>query len=178
MSKTKQQGPTTEEHLEGHSEAYGRIRSQKTLAEILEVAITFEKAARDFYRGLIPRVSKNIRYLVEELALEEQEHYDLFKQLAENPELEHQLKDRIQTPVEDHRFADYVRLPDLGPNPDDQAILQYAMGREDAAMKQYRELAQSTAPGPARDLFEFLANEETKHKRELEKTYYETIYRR
>lgn len=178
MSKAKDNRPATDEHLEGHSKAYERIRSMKTLAEILEVAVAFEKAARDFYRGLVPQVSKNIRYLVEELAMEEQEHYELFKQLAENPDLEAQLQDRIKTPVEDHRFSDYVRLPDLGPSPDDQAILQYAMGREDAAMKQYRELAQSTAPGPARNLFEFLANEETKHKRELEKLYYETVYNR
>ena len=45
-----------------------------------------------------------------------------------------------------------------------------------AAMKQYRELADSTEPGPAHDLFEFLANEETEHKRELEKTYYELVH--
>jgi len=43
-------------------------------------------------------------------------------------------------------------------------------------MKHYRELAEETAPGPIHDLFEFLANEETKHKQELEKTYYETVY--
>jgi rubrerythrin len=178
MSNKQDQTPASDEHLEGHSKAYERIKSKKTLEEILAVAITFEKAARDFYRGLIPLVSKNIRYVVEELAVEEQEHYELFKQLAENPELEGQLQDEIKTPVEDHRFSDYVQLPDLGPTPDDQAILQYAMGREDAAMKQYRELAESTALGPARDLFKFLANEETKHKRELEKTYYETVYRR
>ena len=34
------------------------------------------------------------------------------------------------------------------------------MGREDAAMKQYRELADETGPGEIHDLFEFLANED------------------
>jgi rubrerythrin len=43
-------------------------------------------------------------------------------------------------------------------------------------MEQYRELAANTAPGPIHDLFEFLAIEETKHKRELEKIYYETVH--
>jgi rubrerythrin len=164
------------EDREGHSAAYERIRSKKTLKEILEVATSFEKAARDFYASLVPKVSKNLRYLVEELAQEEQDHFDLFSKLADNPEIEKQIHDRIQVPVEDHCFSDYIQLPDLGDNPDDQAVLQYAMGREDAAMKQYRELAGSTEPGPIHDLFEYLANEETEHKRELEKTYYELVH--
>jgi len=164
------------DNREGHSEAYARIRSKKTLKEILEVATSFEKAARDFYAALIPKVSKNLRYLVEELAEEEQKHFDLFSKLAVNPDIEAQIHNRIQTPAEDHRFSDYIQLPELGDNPDDQTVLQYAMGREDAAMKQYRELAESTDPGPAHDLFEYLANEETEHKRELEKTYYELVH--
>lgn len=163
-------------HQEGHSAAYERIRSKKTLGEILEVATSFEKAAFDFYTALAPKVSKNLRYLVEELAAEEKEHFDLFEKLAKDPAIEQQIQERIQVPVEDHRFSDYIQLPDLGDKPDDQAILQYAVGREDAAMKQYRELADSTQPGPLHDLFEYLANEETKHKRELEKLYYETVY--
>jgi rubrerythrin len=164
------------EEREGHGEAYERIRSGKTLGEILEVATSFEKAARDFYTSLVPRVSKNLRYLVEELADEEQEHFELFTKLANNPDIENQIRQRIQTPVEDHRFSDYVHLPDLGKHPDDQAILQYALGREDAAMKQYTALAASTEPGPIHDLFEYLAIEETAHKRELEKLYYETVH--
>jgi len=164
------------EHLEGHSKAYEQIRSKKTLQEILAVAMSFEKAARDFYASLAPKVGKNLRYLVEELAEEEQGHYDLFQNLAKNPEVQSRIQEQIQSPVEDHKFSDYVHLPDLGDQPDDQAVLQYAMGREDAAMKQYRDLARDTEPGPAHDLFEFLANEETQHKQELEKLYYETVH--
>ena len=161
---------------EGYSGAYELIRSKKTLREILEVATSFEEAARDFYASLVPKVSKNLRYLVEELAAEEQTHFDLFSKLAKNPDIEAQIHDKIQTPVEDHHFSDYIQLPDLGDKPDDQSVLQYAMGREDAAMKQYRDLANNTEPGPAHDLFEYLANEETEHKRELEKVYYALIH--
>ena len=161
--------------MEGHSQAYVYIRSMKSLREILEVATSFEKTARDFYRDLIPKVSKNIRYLVEELAEEEQEHFDLFAEMLSHSDVELELKTRVQVPMEDHRFSDYVHVPKLGDFPDDQEILQYAMGREDAAMRQYRELADETAPGELHDLFEFLANEETKHKRELEAIYYELI---
>ena len=90
---------------EGRSGAYERIRSKKTLQEILEVATSFEKAARDFYADLVPKVSKNLRYLVEELAQEEQQHFDLFSKLANNPGIDAQIHDMIQTPVEDRRFS-------------------------------------------------------------------------
>jgi rubrerythrin len=152
------------------------LRGKTTLREVLEVATGFEASARDFYTALTPRVSKNIRYLVEELAAEEQGHFDLFIELAARPDLAEQIKAEIERPASDSKFSDCLHLPDLGENPDDQAVLQYAMGREHAAMTHYGELANTTPEGPIRDLFTFLASEETKHKLELEKLYYEIVH--
>lgn len=163
-------------HDEGHSAAYERIRSKKTIKEILEVATEFERTARDFYSALAPKVSKRIRYLVEELAEEEQGHFDMFTGLAGRDDIGEQIGVEVATPGSDTQFSDCIHLPDLGENPDDQAVLQYAMGREHAAMMQYTELAESSPAGPIKDLFVFLASEETKHKQELEKIYYETIH--
>lgn len=153
-----------------------RLRGKTTLREILEVATSFEASARDFYTALIPKVSKRIRYLVEELAVEEQQHYDLFGTLAQRADIAEQIKEEIQRTASDSKFSDCLHLPDLGDNPDDQAVLQYAMGREHAAMTHYGELAETTPAGPIRDLFQYLASEETKHKLELEKIYYETVH--
>ncbi len=161
---------------EGHSSGYDKLASKKTLGEILSVAIEFEKTARDFYTALIPKVSKQIRYLVEELAQEEQRHYDLFNALKDRPDLERQVEELVEVPASDKRFSDAVLLPDLGERPDDQAVLQYALGREHAAMEQYRSLAENTAEGPIRELFAYLANEETLHKNQLERLYYETVH--
>jgi rubrerythrin len=169
-------GPPGQGPREGGVRGRDLIASKKTLQEILEVATSFEKTAFDFYTALIPRVSKRIRYLVEELAVEEQAHYDLFKKLATEPGINEQIKSEIATPVNDQRFSNYVQMPDLGAAPDDQAILQYALYRENAAMEQYQDLANHTEPGPIHDLFVFLANEETKHKGELEKAYYELVH--
>ncbi len=154
-----------------------RLRGKTTMHEVLEVATSFEASARDFYTGLIPRVSKRIRYLVEELAAEEQEHFDLFSKLAQRADLAEQVKVEIERTASDSKFSDCLHLPDLGEHPDDQSVLQYAMGREHAAMAHYTELAETTPVGPIRDLFIYLASEETKHKLELEKLYYETIHR-
>lgn len=164
------------EHGEGHVSGAERLRASKTLEEILATATSFERSARDFYASLTTRVSKRIRDLVQELAEEEQRHYALFTELAQRPDIAEQVKARVATPPSDSRFSDCVHAPDLGDNPDDQAVLQYALGREQAAMEQYRSLADSTEPGPIRDLFEFLANEETQHKLELEKLYYEIVH--
>ncbi len=164
------------EPLEGESDSYERIRSKTTLKGILEVATSFERSARDFYTDLIPKVGKNLRWLAQDLAEEEQRHFDLFTGLAARDDIEEQILLEVDRPVTDGKFADAVMTPDLGEHPDDQAVLQYAMGREHLAMTHYRSLADSTAPGPIRELFEYLANEEAKHKQELEKLYYETVH--
>jgi len=153
------------------------LLGKTNLGEILAVATSFEASARDFYTDLIPRVSKRIRYLVEELAAEEQDHHTLFRNLAERNDLAKQIQAEVQRTANDSRFSDCIHLPELGDEPDDQAVLQYAMGREHAAMLHYAELAETTPEGPIRDLFRYLASEETRHKLALEKLYYETIHR-
>ncbi len=83
---------------------------------------------------------------------------------------------KIERSTSDHKFSDCIHRSDLGENPDDQAILQYALMREHAAVEQYSVLAKTTPEGLIRGLFQFLANEETKHKNELEKLYYEIVH--
>ena len=155
---------------------YKKLKAQTSLKDILEVATEFERTARDFYAELAPKVSKQIRYLVEELAEEEQRHYDLFSELQAREDLENLVGELIDTPASNGRFSDCIHLPELGDKPDDQSVLQYALGREHAAMEQYTSLAETTPPGPIKDLFAFLADEETQHKNELEKRYYEIVH--
>ena len=139
-------------HTEGTRDAYERIQSMTTLKDVLEVASSFEESTRDFYAGLIAKVSKNVRWVVEELAKEEQQHYDLLMTLSARPDIASQVKAQIATPASDGRFSDAVHIPDLGERPDDQAVLQYAMGREHLAMEHYRNLANEAPAGPIKDL--------------------------
>ena len=156
--------------------SYQKLKEMQTLDEILETAMGFEKTARDFYTDLIDKVSIPLRGLVQELADEEADHYELFRVLRESENLQEQISVKIQTPPSDHRFSNYIQLPDLGDNPNDQDVLRYALGREQAAMEQYASLAEDAPPGPAADLFKFLANEELQHKLELERLYYEIVH--
>ncbi len=151
----------------GHAE----LMTTTNLRDVLTIATRFERTARDFYTDLVPKVSKNIRWLVEELAVEEQRHFDLFSGLAGRADVEAVLHVEVERPVDDRKVFDTVHLPDLGEKPDDQAVLQYALAREHAAMEQYTALAKNTPAGPLQDVFRYLANEETKHKNELEVIY-------
>lgn len=160
---------------EGHS-GYSLLRERKTIAEILATAMSFEKTAQAYYTALIDKVSKPIRALVQELAEEEARHYAAFEELKNNPSVQQHINDSIQTPASDHRFSDYIQLPALPDKPDDQSILQYALGREHTAMEQYRALAEEVPAGPLQDVFRYLSQEELEHKKELEKRYYEIVH--
>ncbi|MBF0219244.1 MAG: ferritin family protein [Gammaproteobacteria bacterium] len=155
---------------------YQQLKNLSTIAEILTVAIRFETTARDFYNAMQSKVSKRLRYLVDELASEEQQHMDLFTKLMQQDNLAEVLQQEIERPASDHKFSDCIHLPELGDAPDDQAILQYALMREHAAMEQYTALAKTAPEGPVKALFMLLANEETKHKNDLEKLYYEIVH--
>lgn len=155
---------------------YQTLKAQTSIQDILSVAIQFEKTARDFYTDMIPKVSKRIRYLVEELAEEEQRHFDLLSDMVARSDITAALQQRIAVPPSDSKFSDCIQAPELSEQPDDQAILQYALRREQAAMEQYQDLANKSDKGPIKDLFQYLAHEETEHKLELEKLYYEVVH--
>ena len=157
-------------------DGYHQMKDLTSLREVLELATKFEITARDFYTDLASKVSKDMRYLVEELAAEEQEHVELFSDMLKRKDLANTLDIKVERPASDRKFSDCVHVPDLGENPDDQTVLQYALKREQIAMEQYRTLAEETEPGPLHDLFQFLANEEAEHKNELEVLYYEIVH--
>jgi len=157
-------------------QGYKTLKGKRTLEEIIETAMSFERIARDFYADLCDKVSKPLRGLVQELADEEARHYELFKELRERKDIQQYIGEKIDTPASDHRFSDYIQLPKLGPQPNDQDVLRYALGREQAAMEQYFALSKEVPAGPIADLFQFLANEELEHKQELEKLYYEVVH--
>jgi len=164
----------TEPKHEGHG--YQQLKEQTTIGAILETACSFELTAFSFYTALKEKVSNRLSAFVQELADEEKCHYDLFKDLNRNPQVSIQVNEMIEVPPSDHRFSDYIQTPELSDLLDDQAILQYALGREQAAMEQYASLAEEAPQGPIRDLFRYLAHEELNHKKELEKRYYELVH--
>lgn len=153
-----------------------KLSRMTTVEEILETVAEFDREAHGFYVDLVPKVSKNIRYIVEELARAELEHIVKLRTLARSEELAGHLKDAILRPEADRRFSDAIQAPELGDTPDDQDVLAYALAREQVAIEEYAELAANTPPGPLHEVFSYLANEESKHKSELEALYYRVVH--
>ena len=58
-----------------------------------------------------------------------------------------------------------------------QDVLAVAIKREESSGAFYAQMAALSDPGPAKDLFEMLAKEETKHKRYVESIYEEDVYK-
>ncbi|OIP85357.1 MAG: rubrerythrin [Rhodobacterales bacterium CG2_30_65_12] len=152
------------------------LSKMTNVEEVLETVAEFDREAHSFYTDLIPKVSKDIRYIVEELARAELEHIIKLRGLLASPNMRAHLKDAILRPVADRRFSDAIQAPELGDAPDDQEVLQYALAREQTAIEQYSELAANTPPGPMHEVFSYLANEESKHKSDLEALYYQIVH--
>lgn len=167
---------STENQRIHEGEGYQTLKEKTTIGEILETSIAFEQTAFNFYTALKDKVSKNMRPFVQTLADEEKRHIELFQNLKQEEQTSLLIAKRVKTPPSDHRFSDYIQTPELSEFLDDQAILQYALGREQAAMEQYTALAEETPDGAIRDLFLYLSHEELIHKQELEKRYYELIH--
>lgn len=156
-----------------------RVRAMSessTVEEVLEKAAEFGRAAHGHYVEMIPRVSKNVRYIVEDLAREELAYIRMLQELRDSPDIATHLADSIARPHADKRFSDAFHQPDLPDDPDDQDVLQYALALEQAALDEFSELAEATEPGLLHDVFRFLANEERKHKGALEALYYEIVH--
>lgn len=147
-----------------------------TVEEVLEAVSEFDREAHSFYTDLIPKVSKSIRYIVEELARSELDHVIKLYELSRSDDIRDHLKDAILRPEADRRFSDAIQAPELGEAPDDQEVLQYALARQQIAIEEYSELAANTPPGPMHEVFSFLANEESKHKSDLEALYYGVVH--
>ena len=156
-------------------DGYQDLKTKTSIGEILTTASSFEYNAFIFYTSLQEKVSEQLRSLVKELAKEEQNHYELFQGLSKHPHVQEHIAKLVKMPSSTNRFSHYIQTPALSEFPDDQAILQYAMGREQAALEQYSSLAQEALPGPIQDLFYYLAHEELQHKIELEKRYSELL---
>ena len=147
-----------------------------TVAAVLETVAEFGREAHGFYVDLGPKVSKDIRWIVEDLARAELDLVARLSALAGSTDMARHLKDAILRPEADRRFSDAIQTPELGDAPDDQAVLQYALSRVQVAIEEYAELAANTRKGPLHEVFSYLANEESRHKSDLEALYYKVVH--
>jgi len=146
-----------------------------TIQEIITRAIDFEQDAYEFYINAIRMVKhQHIKDALQDLADQEVEHKIKLQKLRDG-DLDAVIPATSKT-IQDLKLAEYLVLPTLDENATFQDILLVAMHREKSSFDFYTTMAQMTKDEATKKLFEFLAQEELKHKNKVETIYDEGVY--
>ena len=140
-----------------------RLRS---IRDILDYAIEKENEASSFYKHLAEHISKSeLRETVENFAADEFQH-KLHLEGVRDGEVE-------LTPEEVGSLHIAEEIGQIKPREgmSYKELLAFAIKQEDAAQKLYSKLAQMTKRDNVRELFTLLAQEEARHKLNLEFEY-------
>lgn len=141
------------------------------VGDVVDFAIEKEQKAMEFYRSCAERAKNpGIRKFFEEMVLEEQGHRDMLRGL-DNLDLD---KIKLEA-VEDLRISDYLVDVAFKDDLTYQEALTIAMKKEEKAHDFYAAWKDKCAGEKTAQLFAYLANEESKHKRKLENLYDEEI---
>jgi rubrerythrin len=143
------------------------VNRWNSIDEILDLAISEEKAAAEFYTQLAGQVkTPGMRGVLEGFAQEELKHKAKLETIKAGGTLR-----PAQQQMTDLKIADY--LVDVAPTQDMgyQGALVLAMKKEKAAFKLYTDLAAGTDDENIRAIFLALAQEEARHKLRFEVEY-------
>ncbi|MFQ6117668.1 MAG: ferritin family protein [Candidatus Bipolaricaulia bacterium] len=143
---------------------------REKFSRLINLAITKEVEAAQFYEELTASAQRpEMREVFQEFAAQEWGH----KRRLEELKIDDITKEALR-PVPDLRISEY--LVDVEPHSgmSFQEALVVAIKREESALKLYTDLAAQFSD-PMKKLFQFLANEEAKHKNRLEMIYDEEV---
>ncbi|MDH4135308.1 MAG: ferritin family protein [Anaerolineae bacterium] len=148
-----------------------------TVEGIIQRAIRFEEDAYDFYTGASEMVKlSHVRDMLNELAGEEVKHKEKLEGLLAG-DTEQIVAAKQRQKIQDLKLADYLVAPPLDEGATIQDVLMTAMQREKNSHEFYNLMAGMSASGSARDIFQFLAQEELGHKNKVEVLYDDIIYK-
>lgn len=150
--------------------------SDNPIRPILQTAIQREIEAHALYQETAQRVEDSaVRELLFELAAQELGHRHRLEALLKG-DLSRVLSRAQARRVEDYRITDHLIEVPLAPDATVQEVLIVAGKREKGSHDLYAALARLAEELTARQLFEFLANEELLHKQRVELLYEQLMY--
>jgi len=152
---------------------YRRLRGAFTLGDILNTAIEFEQASFDYYCLWAEKLHGELQALLVALAEEELRHCDLLLGLRDQMEQANRLTEQPINRPTGEEFGGFFQLSELDEgNVTREAIVRVAAAREQMAQEQYQMLALELDEGPAKELFSYLAKEESAHRMELGRLFH------
>jgi rubrerythrin len=147
------------------------MREFRSVEEILDYAIEREGEAFAFYTDLSNSVkSTYMRQLFSDFAHDELGHKAKLLAIKNSEALF--LSERK---IMDLKIADYLVEAEPQTEMSYQDALRLAMQREKKSFKFYNDLSRATEDEGTRNIFKFLAQEETKHKLHFEIEYDENV---
>lgn len=147
-----------------------------SFTDLIQQAIKFEEEAYAFYDAAAQLVkSEQAKTILKELAQEERGHkaklLDVLKKGPSWAVPTGKLEETV-----DLKIGDYLMPAQLNAESDFQDALSVAIKREQASYDFYAQMARLVSPD-ARRIFDFLANEELKHRNKVQSIYDEIVYR-
>jgi rubrerythrin len=147
-----------------------------TVEGIIQQAIRFEEDAYDFYTGTSEMVKlPHVKDMLKDLASDEVKHKEKLEELLVG-DTERIVAAKQRQQIQDLKLADYLVAPPLDEDATIQDVLMIAMQREKNSHEFYNLMAGIAASEAAKELFQFLAQEELGHKNRIEILYDDIIY--
>ena len=142
-----------------------------TFEAALEMAVRMEEEGFRHYLGALRIVRDSAAQMIlKDAALDELEHkFQLEKALVEGQIQGHVL----DTPVPTMNLDYVLEKKVLGPDADARQALAYAIHLEKGSLDFYQRMAKGCSGAPMGNLFERIANDESRHLQQLEDLYEE-----
>ncbi len=145
-----------------------------TLSAVLSIAIDKEQEAYDFYMDLANLVEdKEAKGTLKYIAQEEIKHKEFLETCQKGQFCANVLK---MDAAIDYKIVEHMEKVDIKKNMKSAEVYLVAANRELNAYNFYKSLADSYPAGEAQDLLLKMANEEKKHKEQMEYLFTNTAY--
>ncbi len=141
---------------------------ETTFGDVVKFAIEQEQAAAELYERTAERAeARPAKMLLEEMGAMERSHEARLKALLATGMAS------FPTPgdTRDIHVSDYLVADPLAPDSPLDKVYVFAMKAEQKARELYLRMAAVVSEGPSRELLETLAEEELRHKQDLEMQY-------
>ncbi len=145
-----------------------------TMSSAIDIAITKEQEAYDFYMDLYNKVEdKEAKSNLKYIAQEEAKHKEFLTTCQKGSFCSEVLT--LEKPV-DYKIIEHMEKPDIKKNIKSSEVYLIAANRELNAYNFYKSLADSYPAGEVKELLIKMANEELKHKEKMEYLYSNTAF--
>ena len=147
---------------------------EKTIADVIDLAIQREEDAYHFYMDIHSKVQDaGVRDTVEFIAKEEKKHKAFLVGYRKGDYGTGALR---MADVIEYRVAEYLEEPEISKESSSQDVYLIAAHRESRSYQFYSELANMHADSELKTMLAKMANEELKHKEKMEYLYANTAF--